>query len=180
MPMEMRISPTTVSVTPTPRQTATCQRGMLPGSTRPGDRNLSMRRGLTAIGVETAIMSDATTTTALAAIGIPASFVIIATVSIVGLGWGRATRTATAREAVAGDPPSVSVGALTADDAATIGDAGGGGSSPPIGEENVGNIPAASDLFDPETTGRVILMQNVVPATAMVGASLVFRLLSFI
>ena len=72
------------------------------------------------------------------------------------------------------------VGALTADDAATVGDAGGGGSSPPIGEENVEDIPAASDLFDPETTGRVILMQNVVPAIATVGAFLVFRLLSFI
>ena len=123
---------------------------------------------------------SATATTALAAIGIPASFVIIATMSIVGLGWGRATRTATAREAVAGDPPSVSVGALTADDAATVGDAGGGGSAPPIGEENVGDIPAASDLFDPETTGRVILMQNVVPAIATVGAFVVFRLLSLI
>ena len=99
-----------------------------------------MRRGLTAIAVSTAIVSDATATTALAAIGIPASFVTIATMSIVGLGWGRATRTATAREAVAGDPPSVSVGALTADDAATVGDAGGG-SSPPIGEENAGDIP---------------------------------------
>ena len=132
-----------------------------------------MRRGLTVIAVETAIMSDATATTALAAIGIPACFVIIATTSIVGPGWGRATRTATAREAIAGDPPSVSVGALTADDA-------GGGSSPPIGEDNAGDIPAASDLFDPETTGRVILMQNVVPAIATVGAFLVFRLLSFI
>ena len=32
------------------------------------------------------------------------------------------------------------------------------------------------DLFDPETTGRVILLQNVVPAIATVGAFLVFRL----
>ena len=38
-------------------------------------------------------------------------------------------------------------------------------------------LPAASDLFDPETTGRVILMQNVVPAIATVGAFLVFRVL---
>ena len=121
---------------------------------------------------------SASATAALAAIGIPASFVIIATMSIVGLGWGRATRTATARDAVRGESPSVSVGALAADDAATVGDAGRqGGASPPIGEEEAGDIPAASDLFDPKTTGRVILMQNVVPAIATVGAFLVFRLL---
>ncbi|WP_254840038.1 inorganic phosphate transporter [Natronomonas marina] len=121
---------------------------------------------------------SATATAALAAIGIPASFVIIATMSIVGLGWGRATRTATARDAVRGEGPSVSVGALAADEAATVGDAAhGGGQSPPIGEEEADDIPAASDLFDPETTGRVILMQNVVPAIATLGAFLVFRLL---
>ena len=121
---------------------------------------------------------SATATTALAAIGIPASFVIIATMSIVGLGWGRATRTATARDAVRGEGASVSVGALTADDAATVGQAGhGGGVSPPIGEETPDDIPAASDLFDPNTTGRVILMQNVVPVIATVGAFLVFRAL---
>ncbi|TKX54535.1 inorganic phosphate transporter, partial [Halorubrum sp. SP9] len=34
----------------------------------------------------------------LSAVGIPASFVIIATMSIVGLGWGRATRTVTVRQ----------------------------------------------------------------------------------
>ena len=121
---------------------------------------------------------SATATTALAAIGIPASFVIIATMSIVGLGWGRATRMATARDAVRGEGASVSVGALTADDAATVGQAGhGGGVSPPIGEETPDDIPAASDLFDPNTTGRVILMQNVVPVIATVGAFLVFRAL---
>jgi len=121
---------------------------------------------------------SATATAALAAIGIPASFVIIATMSIVGLGWGRATRTATAREAVRGEGASVSVGALAADDAATVGQGGNEGStSPPIGEEDPEDIPAASDLFDPDTTGRVILMQNVVPAIATIGAFLVFRVL---
>ena len=97
---------------------------------------------------------------------------------VVGLGWGRATRTATARGPVRGEGASISVGALAADDAATVGEAGhGGGASPPIGEEDPEDIPAASDLFDPETTGRVILMQNVVPAIATVGAFLVFRVL---
>jgi PiT family inorganic phosphate transporter len=119
---------------------------------------------------------SATATSALAAIGIPASFVIIATMSIVGLGWGRATRTATARDAVRGEGANVSVGALAADEGATVGDTERRGeNAPPIGEEEPDDIPAASDLFDPETTGRVILMQNFVPAVATVGAFLVFR-----
>jgi PiT family inorganic phosphate transporter len=121
---------------------------------------------------------SSTATAALAAIGIPASFVIIATMSIVGLGWGRATRTTTARDAVRGEGANVSVGALAADEGATVGDAERrGGNAPPIGEEQAEDIPSASDLFDPETTGRVILMQNFVPTLATVGAFLVFRFL---
>ena len=54
--------------------------------------------------------------TALSAIGIPASFVVVATMSTVGLGWGRATRTTTVSDAVGGEGPErVTVGALAAD-----------------------------------------------------------------
>ncbi|MFB6250177.1 MAG: anion permease [Halobellus sp.] len=71
----------------------------------------------------------------LSAIGIPASFVIIATTSIVGLGWGRATRTATLAEVARGDQsPNVSVGALTAEDP--------GEEAPPIGQEDDDAIPS--------------------------------------
>lgn len=106
----------------------------------------------------------------LSAIGIPASFVIIATTSIVGLGWGRATRTTPIPEVVRGDErPNVSVGALTAEDP--------GEEAPPIGEEEPREIPSAADLFDPGTTGRVIVMQNVVPILSTVGAFLTFTLL---
>jgi PiT family inorganic phosphate transporter len=115
----------------------------------------------------------------LSELGIPASFVIIATMSIVGLGWGRATRTATISDAVTDDPPDVSVGALAAeaDDAPTV---GGETADPnvdtePIGEEADEDIPAADDLFEPGTTARVIALQNVVPALATVAAYLVFR-----
>ncbi len=106
----------------------------------------------------------------LSAIGIPASFVIIATTSIVGLGWGRATRTATIPEVVQGDEPAnVSVGALTAEEP--------GEEAPSIGEEEPADIPTAADLFDPATTGRVIVMQNVVPILSTVGAYLTFLVL---
>jgi len=115
----------------------------------------------------------------LSELGIPASFVIIATMSIVGLGWGRATRTATISEAVTDDPPDVSVGALAAEaeDAPTVGGEGGDPAvdTTPIGEEPKADIPEAEDLFEPGTTARVILLQNVVPAVATVAAYLVFR-----
>jgi PiT family inorganic phosphate transporter len=107
---------------------------------------------------------------ALSAIGIPASFVIIATMSIVGLGWGRATRTTTLSETIHGDEqPEVSVGALAAEEP--------GEESPDIGEEEPKNIPSASDLFDPSTTVRVIVMQNLVPVISTGGAYLTFWVL---
>jgi PiT family inorganic phosphate transporter len=105
----------------------------------------------------------------LSALGIPASFVVIATVSIVGLGWGRATRPMTATEVVSSEPSaSVSVDALGADEE--------GEDLPPIGEEEA-DPAAAGDLFDPATTARVVLMQNVVPAISTAGAYLAFRFL---
>ena len=107
---------------------------------------------------------------ALSAIGIPASFVIIATMSIVGLGWGRATRTTTLSETIQGEEqPKVSVGALAAEEP--------GEESPDIGEEEPQDIPSASDLFDPSTTVRVIVMQNLVPVISTGGAYLTFWVL---
>ncbi|MFB6205140.1 MAG: anion permease [Haloglomus sp.] len=103
----------------------------------------------------------------LSTLGIPASFVVIATVSIVGLGWGRATRPMTVPEAVtAEDPPPVTVDALAADEE--------GEELSSIGE-GPADGPDAGDLFNPATTARVVLMQNVVPAIATVGAYLTFR-----
>ncbi|WP_318568387.1 inorganic phosphate transporter [Salinigranum marinum] len=104
----------------------------------------------------------------LSALGIPASFVIIATMSIVGLGWGRATRPMTGREIVSGDGGTpVTVDALAADEE--------GETLPPIGAEDTKDIPSPGALFNPVTTARVVLMQNVVPAIATAGAYLTFR-----
>ncbi|TKX73621.1 inorganic phosphate transporter [Halorubrum sp. GN11_10-6_MGM] len=102
----------------------------------------------------------------LSAVGIPASFVIIATMSIVGLGWGRATRTVTVRQGISGEKePTVSVGALAADE------------MPPIGEGDASDVPSAADLFNPGTSARVVLMQNVVPILSTVGALVTFTVL---
>ena len=106
----------------------------------------------------------------LSAIKIPASFVVIATMSIIGLGWGRATRTMRASRESISDQASdarVTVGSLAADTE--------GEELPDIGEEDPEDIPAAADLFNPSTTARVILMQNVVPLISTIGAYLVFR-----
>ena len=103
----------------------------------------------------------------LAAIGIPASFVVIATMSVVGLGWGRASRTTTLSDAARGEEPPVSVGALAADRE--------GDPVPAIGEEAAADVLDAADLFDPSTTARVILAQNVVPIIATIGAFALFR-----
>ena len=108
----------------------------------------------------------------LSAIGIPASFVVIATVSIIGLGWGRATRPIAVPDVVRREETpdvDVSVGALAAD--------GADGESAAIGEEEPEEIPSATDLFDPATTARVVLMQNLVPLIATIGAYLTFRFL---
>ncbi|MUW15892.1 inorganic phosphate transporter [Halorubrum sp. CBA1125] len=102
----------------------------------------------------------------LSAVGIPASFVIIATMSIVGLGWGRATRTVTASEGLRGKKrPNVSVGALKVDEISEI------------GQGDPSDIPSAADLFNPATSARVVLMQNVVPILSTVGALVTFSLL---
>lgn len=133
----------------------------------------TMGSDITALPLTAAIVVASvasTLTVGLSAIGIPASFVIIATMSIVGLGWGRATRTTQL-----GDLPeeetAVSVGALASDEE--------GRAIPDIGEEETEDIPAASELFDPSTTVRVVVMQNLVPVISTVGAYLTFTFVPF-
>ena len=123
---------------------------------------------------------SSTIVTALSALGVPASFVVIATMSIVGLGWGRATRAVTIADARQGEMPSVSVGGLAAEtaEAPTVGGEGGTPEdleTPPIGDEPAEDTPGVDDLFEPATTARVILLQNVVPGIATVASFLLFR-----
>jgi len=114
--------------------------------------------------------------TFLSAIGIPASLAVSATMSIVGLGWGRATRTTTLGDAVSGavdgalpgdgertdrGRPEVSVDALAADRP----DADDG--VPRMGEEH-GEELLAEELFDPGTTGRVVSFWIFTPTVSFV------------
>jgi PiT family inorganic phosphate transporter len=109
----------------------------------------TMGEGLTELPLAAALVVavvSATLVTALSAIGIPASFVVIATMSTVGLGWGRATR---------------AEGELLveADDVVE------GMTEPDV---------AVDDLYRPWATLRVVVLQNAVPAVATVGAYLLF------
>ena len=117
---------------------------------------------LAALIVETV---SATLITGLSAIGIPASLAVSSTMCIVGLGWGRATRTVTLGEAVRGETPEVSVDAIAADQDEEVS---------PVGEEDQTELGAA-DLFDPATTGRVIFFWMLTPSLSAVASYLLFR-----
>jgi PiT family inorganic phosphate transporter len=109
--------------------------------------------------------------TFLSFIGIPASLAVSATMCIVGLGWGRATRTATVREAVSGEAEAaVSVNALAAEPDREE-------DVPSIGEEDPAEL-TASDLFDPAATGRVVSLWILTPSLAAAASYGVFRLVT--
>ncbi len=100
----------------------------------------------------------------LSAIGIPASLAVSATMCIVGLGWGRATRTVTLGEALGGETPQVSVNALAAEREDEV---------PKMGEEEPNKL-AAHDLFDPGTTGRVIFFWMLTPSLSAIASYALF------
>ncbi|GGL48120.1 inorganic phosphate transporter [Halocalculus aciditolerans] len=105
--------------------------------------------------------------TFLSVIGIPASLAVSATMCIVGLGWGRATRTTTISDAVKGEGDvQVSAAAITAEREDHV---------PKMGEESPDEL-TAGDLFDPATTGRVVVLWVLTPSLAAAGAYLLFTL----
>ncbi len=119
---------------------------------------------------------SATIITGLSQAGIPASLAVSATMCIIGLGWGRATRTTqisdAAKAALSGESPEVTVDALAAVDRPDENP----GTVPPIGEDDTAAL-TAEDLFDPATTGRVVMLWILTPSLAAVGSFAVFRLL---
>ncbi|WP_459193459.1 inorganic phosphate transporter [Halosimplex sp. J119] len=138
---------------------------------------------LAALIVETV---SATIIYLLSAAGIPASLAVSATMCIVGLGWGRATRTKrladAAAEAVSG-PPDAEESAVSID---AIADSDAGDREPPepgdvtkIGEEDPAEITAA-DLFDPAATGRVVLLWILTPSISAIASYLVFQYLPIV
>jgi len=102
---------------------------------------------------------SASLVTVLSALGVPASFVVIATMSIVGLGWGRATVADSVPDTPRVPASSVGIPAESADAPGAVED----------------DPPSAAELYQPATTARVVVLQNLVPAVATVVAYVVFR-----
>ena len=109
--------------------------------------------------------------TLLSALGIPASLAVSATMCIVGLGWGRATRvvrlTDATAAAVRGDAELLAARARDGGDTSA-------GEVPRIGEADP-DSPRTADLFDPTTTGRVVFLWVLTPSLAAVTSFLLFN-----
>ncbi|UPW01690.1 anion permease [Halorussus gelatinilyticus] len=117
--------------------------------------------------------------TFLSYLGIPASLAVSATMCIIGLGWGRATRTVKVRDAAAaavrgeGEERSesgeggskMSVDALTAEPDDEV---------QKIGEEDPDELQT-KDLFDPASTGRVIMLWILTPSVSALASFLLFE-----
>lgn len=100
----------------------------------------------------------ATITTIASAMGIPISLALSTVMTIVGLGWGRATRPATATELARGEiEGDVSVDALSVEADEEV---------PPIGEESSEKLQGDSDLFDPSIVVRFVAFWIIGPTVA--------------
>jgi len=107
----------------------------------------------------TVVMVVAASITTFASwLGIPISLALSTVMTIVGLGWGRATRTATAAELARGNiETDVSVSAVTVETDESV---------PAIGEEQPEDFRHASELFDPGAVVRVISFWIIGPSVA--------------
>ena len=114
------------------------------------------------------VMATASTiTTALSSIGIPISLVMASVMTIVGLGWGRATRPVTFREVATGDVEAeIEMGALTADPQT---EASG------IGEAESDEVLDGGDLFNPRAVAKYVSMWVIGPSMSL-GLSYAFFL----
>lgn len=154
--------------------------------------------GLTDLPILAALIVSvvsATIITILSQVGIPASLAVSATMCIVGLGWGRASRTVSladvAADAVSGEEgTAISVAALTAksegaESSPTVGtlaagepverpDGGDRPQVPKIGEESPEEL-TRNDLFNPTATGRVMVLWVLTPSLSVLGSYLLFE-----
>lgn len=110
---------------------------------------------------------SATIITGLSGMGIPASLAISATMCIIGLGWGRASRTVKMTDTIKGEKPRLNQAALKEET-----DQG-------IGEEDESDLPDRK-LFDPDVISHVVSMWILTPVISATASYLVFMALKFI
>ncbi|QLH77541.1 inorganic phosphate transporter [Halosimplex rubrum] len=114
------------------------------------------------------MITASTVTTALSYIGIPISLVMASVMTIVGLGWGRATRPIAARDALRGDFDSeIEPGALTAEPEAPVAE---------IGEAEPPEVLDAGDLFNPRAIVKYVSMWIIGPTMSTLLAYVFFTL----
>ncbi len=112
--------------------------------------------------------------TFLSWIGIPASLAVSATMAIIGLGWGRASRTTRLAEAAAAvvhpepleEPADTGPASLPVDEPEQVA---------PIGEEAPGDLEQVA-LYDPAQTGRVITLWIATPTISAALSYALFEL----
>lgn len=101
----------------------------------------------------------ATITTLLSYAGIPISLVMAMVMTIVGLGWGRATRPISARDAISGKTDAeIETGALTADPDVP---------ASAIGEPEPQEVLEVGDLFNPRAIAKYVSMWIIGPTVAL-------------
>jgi len=105
------------------------------------------------------MITAATITTALSWIGIPISLVMASVMTIVGLGWGRATRPIAASEVISGDvdESAMELSALAADPGTPVS---------AVGDDEPQAVVDAADLFNPQATAKYISMWIVGPSVS--------------
>jgi phosphate/sulfate permease len=118
------------------------------------------------------MITAATITTALSWIGIPISLVMASVMTIVGLGWGRATRPVTVRDVVRDEVDTeIAPGALTAESDAPV---------TRIGEEEPEEIVNAGDLFNPRAVIKYVSMWIIGPSMSTLLAYGFFVVIPFV
>lgn len=114
----------------------------------------------------------ATITTVLSWLGIPISLAVTAITTIIGLGWGRATRVVRAHDAVTQHKEvpisSKALNVETTNDVSRI------------GEEDPNEILDANELFDPSVTARIVTLLIVSPSVAALLSYVLFIVIPFL
>ncbi len=107
------------------------------------------------------MVTASTITTFLSWLGIPISLVMATVMTIVGIGWGRATRPITFRKAVRRDvgDTEITTGAITAGDE-------DGRTAAPIGEMEPEQVLNAGDLFNPRAIIKYVSMWIIGPSVS--------------
>ncbi|APW97236.1 inorganic phosphate transporter [Halobiforma lacisalsi AJ5] len=105
------------------------------------------------------MITASTITTILSWAGIPISLVMATVMTIVGIGWGRATRPVTVREAVTRDvgTTEIELGAIVSEEKV-------GENAPRIGQPESDEVLRGDDLFNPRAIVKYVSMWIIGPS----------------